>query len=303
MIIGFKTGPRSWEEGKLIVDQEGGAMCEVWFDYNLAGEYDEMFEWLQSRNVGIALHYWGVAKGNIKPNLATHHAEVRDEIMEQIKRTIDIGSSINCAYVNIHPGARRLEIIDFANQRQSLTDHEVTPPDQAAQLVTNGALELHQYAVDKNVILTVESLPGREAQNFGTRGDLYDSGNTTLETMAKMGQAGVYLANDITHTAGALAMAVDSDDEIWPGLYDYSQATSAATKLVHLNTLMPPHNGADTHDGIRDEDFEAGVWPAKDQVLDILKLFSDRDDVHVVLEPRQHMQENYRALVSMVSSI
>jgi len=278
-------------------------MCEVWFNYKKASQYQEMFEWLRDRKVSIGLHYWGVAEGDIKPNLATHHTLVRDEIMDQMKRTIDIGASINCAYVNVHPGSERLEKIDFDNERQFMTDHEATPPDEAAKLVVTAARELHDYAESKDVLLTIETIPGREAPDFTNRENLYDPRNTTLATMKAMGQTGIFLANDIAHTAGALAMDVSSENEMWPALYNYTREISRATRLIHLNTLTPPHNGADTHDGIRDEDFKAGVWPDKDQVKDILKLFRDRDDVYVVLEPRQYMPENYRALVSLVSSI
>jgi hypothetical protein len=47
MQIGFKTGPRTWEEGKKIVEEEGARLAELWFRVDRASEYDDMLAWFE----------------------------------------------------------------------------------------------------------------------------------------------------------------------------------------------------------------------------------------------------------------
>src|SRR3989344_882128 len=109
MHIGFKTGPRTWEEGKRIVIEEGAKLCEVWFRIDKASDYTEMLDWLTAQGVSVGLHHWGLVDGRYKTNIASKNTNIRQKTLQQIKDTIDIGARIECAYVNMHCGAQAIE--------------------------------------------------------------------------------------------------------------------------------------------------------------------------------------------------
>ena len=75
------------------------------------------------------------------------------------------------------------------------------------RILLETAQELNNYAKERGVLLTLETLPGREAYKHGTREPLYDPINVNLDMMIKLADAGIAIANDITHTASALAVA------------------------------------------------------------------------------------------------
>jgi len=300
MIAGFKTGPRTWEEGKRIVEENGARMAEIWFRVDRASEHEAMFTWFARRDVRLGLHHWSVAAGNLKANLSTANAAVREESLQSVKQTIEIGRQLNCAYVNIHPGAERLERLDLDHGEQDLTDDEATAPEEARELMLAAAAELYAYAQKQEVLLTIETLPGIEAHDSQRQGR-YDPGNTPLLTMQKIAKLGP-IANDITHTAAAVAHEQQSAerDVLWAGLLEFTQATQQQTRLLHVNTMVPPFDGTDSHNGLLPEDEAAGVFPNREQVAELLALFRGRDDVFLVPEPRERMQENYRALIELI---
>lgn len=296
MTLGFKTGPLNWEVAKKIVGEDGATMCEIWFRIDRADEYSDMIAWLTQHGVRIGLHHWGVALGEYKTNLMTNHEKVRQATIAQIKQTIDIGSEINCAYVNIHPGARCLEKIDLTNQSQALVPDSTTRENDARRLLIEAARELTAYAASKKVLLTIETLPGAENHDFIKNEGWYDPGNASLSDMESLVSSNLPMANDITHTASAIARVNPEPESMWQKLIDFTNGTKQQTKLIHLNTMTPPFNGTDTHNGLLAEDWEVGAWPSRDQIIQLLSLFKHRDDVYVVPEPKAKAQENYRAL-------
>src|SRR5258708_1198468 len=105
MQIGFKTGPKNWQEGQKIVTEDGGKLCEVWFRIDKKDEYAEMLNWLGAQKVAVGLHHWGLIEGKYKTNLASTYPTIRQKTIQQIKDTIDVGASLaDCAYVNVHCG-------------------------------------------------------------------------------------------------------------------------------------------------------------------------------------------------------
>ncbi|MDA1169131.1 MAG: TIM barrel protein [bacterium] len=301
MILGFKTGPKNFAEGQKIVTDLGASMCEVWFNVNKHEEYTEMLSWLIKHNVYIGLHYWGVVDGNIKPNLATQNEHIRNETMNQIRHTIDIAADIRAVYVNIHPGAQAIETINLTNWEQSLTSNPITPLVDSTQLLLTASKELDEYARTKNILLTIESLPGRET-SMG-RGNIYNAKNTSLATLELLAQKGIRIANDITHSASQFL--VDEQDVVvaWKQLMDFSTRIASQTRLLHINTITPPYNGTDSHDGITDADFAHETFPIKQGLQEFLTLFKDRDDVYVVNEPKTDHMGNYQALLKLAEGI
>lgn len=303
MILGFKTGPQNFAEGQKIVTDLGASMCEVWFNVNKHEEYKEMFAWLTKHDVAIGLHHWGVVDGNIKTNLSTQDSHIREETIRQIKQTIDIGADIGCVYVNIHPGAERIETIDFTNWEQSLTSHPITRSNTARDILLTAVEELHQYAYNKNVLLTIETVPAIEKTSDVERESTFDSGTTPLATMELIAKKGMWIANDISHSASKFLIDKPDTAVAWKHLLDFSTTVAPQTRLLHINTITPPYNGTDSHDGITDEDFAQETFPTKEGLQDFLKLFKDRDEVFVVNEPKANHMGNYKALRALVTPL
>lgn len=308
MIVGFKTGPRNWPAAQKLVLEEKPAMCELWFNVGAASDYEPMIAWLLERRVVIGLHHWGICAGNIKTNLATQDEAVWQETVRQIKTTIDIGQRIGCVYVNMHPGALYLESIDFATQQQRLLPDRATSPEVGWRRLQEAATQLHAYALQKGVVLTVETLPGAENQHYEARQQRYQPFNTPLPVMEQLVAAGSYLANDITHTIGSVTDRTETEstatpDSLFTQVMAFSRKTQPATRLLHVNTIMPPFDGTDSHDGLLDSDWQAGCFPSRAQLIEWLRLFAGRADVYAVPEPRVDMQANYQALRQLVAEV
>lgn len=280
-----------------IVTEDGATMCEVWFNVLKEDEYREMFAWLQKHGVKIGLHHWGLARGNLKTNLSTNAADVREETLRQMRRTIAIGAALGAVYVNVHPGARSLEEINFEAQTQALVEGSETPTREGEGLLLEGAAELHQYARGRDVLFLIETLPAREAVQYDLREGSYDPGNPSLALMTKLTQQGILLANDLTHTAAQIAMEDSSREEMWQRLREFTGRMAPATRLLHVNTVREPFDGRDSHDGLLPEDFAQRVFPEREHIVELLKIFRGRDDVYAVPEPPlEKTRENFLAL-------
>lgn len=302
MQIGFKTGPNNWEEGKRIIAEDGAKMCEIWFRVDKAHEYREMLNHLKAQKVAFGLHYWGLIQNKYKPNIATHHQDIRGETILQMKKTIDVAHKEGAVYVNIHPGILSIEEMDFGTHRQAVSSlHEKTPSDTARAITHENMEALHNYATTREVTLTVETLPAGEVPG-SDREEVYFPGDAPLVLLQELADKGFYVANDITHTASQIGLINSEDAFLWEHLLDATQALAPQTKLVHVNTVVPPWNGTDSHHGLLPEDYKVGAWPSLDRIAQLLSIFKDRDDVYIVPEPNNKMQENYRALVKLVAS-
>ncbi len=305
MTVGFKTGPKTWAEGKEIVKEHRATFCEIWFNVLRADEYAEPLKWFVDRGVGLGLHHWGVVD-DLKPNYATTNKDLRERTLAQMKECIDLGVQYEAGYVNIHPSARVIEKQNVDIGEQSPLPDTDTPEATYQELLIAGSVELHEYAKERGVTLTIETIPHREQHKHLDRSSTYDPGNATLADSRAIAAAGCNIANDITHTVAAVAPSCPADsisECMTVALEDFVTDTVASTKLVHVNTMVAPFDGTDTHDGIRDIDFATGVYPDKELVLKVLATFKDRDDVFIIPEPRDTMGDNYAALVDLVSSL
>jgi len=306
MIVGFKTGPKTWDEGKKIVEEDGATMCEVWFNVSDLADYKQPLDWFLKRNVKLGLHYWGMVEDGLLANVATHHKEIRRKSIKQIKDTIDYAASIGAVYVNIHPGHRRLDKVEFDPiLRFDLASGEATKQSEAEKLMLEAGLELSAYAKAKETILMVETITKfmQHAPGTGSRDDNYDAGPMGLSVIQQLAEAGVLIGNDISHTTASLPLEAPDKESMWRGLIEFTKQIQDQTRLLHINTVQPPYNGTDSHDGILKKDFADGVFPNQKQLTELLALFADRDDVYAVPEPFNDMQGNYQALVKMVEGL
>lgn len=303
MILGFKTGPSNFEEGQAVVDSTGARMCEVWFNVTKADEYTNMFAWLAKHNVSVGLHHWGVINGNIKTNLATKDIHIRNETIAQIKRTIDIGQSIGCVYVNAHPGAQAIETINFTDWKQEIVPSSSTDKAESEKLFLDAAQDLTQYANYRNILLTIESITARESRINHDRNNIYDSGNISLQVLTAMGQQGGWFANDISHTGSHFLLSEKNTESAWKATIKFSKQLAPRTRLIHMNVITPPYNGTDSHDGITEADLVKETFPNKQRLIDFLRLFKGREDVYVVNEPKGDVTGNYQALQRLALSL
>jgi len=319
MIIGFKTGPETWSEGQQIVKKHGATFCEIWFNILRADEYVEPLAWLKNHGVNIGLHYWGMID-TLKPNYATTNTEVRTRTLKQMKDCIDLGASYEASYVNVHPSARMLETLDVDSGKQGPLLDTKAQESTYKELLLAGSAELQAHAASRGVTLTIETLPGRENYDRNDRTANYNPGNPTLTDCQEITQAGCYLANDVTHTASAVAPSCPVDSQracMTETLLSFTTTTAAATKLIHANTcllytsdaaderssMVEPFDGTDTHDGVRDIDFENDVFPGAALLKQILSMFRQREDVFVIPEPKADMEQNYFALTNILQSL
>lgn len=304
MILGFKTGPKSIEEGKRIVKEDGARMCEVWFNILEADSYLSLFEWMSAHHVLIGLHHWGMAQGKYKTNLAAKDDAIRFESINQIKQTIDIAADIDAVYVNAHPGARMAEMLNLETWAEQPLPETELEDVVAKDRFLSAANDLLAYAEDKNILLTIETLPGAEIASGGDRTNIYIPGNASLNWLEEMCQQGGTLANDITHTLGMIALTEQHPDAIWEQFMEFTRRVASSTRLLHVNTVHPPLNGTDSHNGITDIDFAGDVFPDKERMKEWLRVFYNCDNVYAVLEPKSNtMQENYRALVRLAEEL
>lgn len=269
----------------------------MWFNVNKEKEYAEMFGWLSEHDVLIGLHHWGLADGQYKTNLSTQHQTVHEETVAQMKRTIEIGAEIGAGYVNVHPGAQFLERIDFARDRQELVEDSETFSETAWQMLFQGTEELTSFAEKHGVLFTVETLPGREANNFEKREGMYDSGNPPLAVMVQLGKRGIALANDITHSASQLMLQYSEISGLHGALLAFTKEAAPFTRLLHINSIRPPFDGRDSHNGLLPEDFALGSFPNYEQLVELLSVFRGHQDVFAVVEPQlEKTRQNFLAL-------
>ncbi len=301
MQVGFKTGPNTWEEGQTIAREDGIKLCEVWFRIDKVREYDSMLRFLADEKVSVGLHHWGLIDGKYKTNIASGDEHIRRQTIQQIKDTIEVGANIECAYVNAHSGAQSNEMISFEPFEQQLLPTGTLSLAEAEKIFLESAEELQDFARHQGVTLTIETLPGAESAT--SREDIYVPGNTPYSTLLQLGSIGALIANDFTHTASQMMLQTKDISIIGELLLEFTKTAAPLTGLLHVNTIIPPFNGSDSHTGILPEDFSAGAFPQEEQLKELLGVFKDREDVFVIPEPHSDMRKNTQALRALVESL
>ncbi len=306
MKVGFKTGPKSWDEGKTIITRHGAKYVELWYRYDWADRYQDFFDFFAAQGVQSGFHYWGVVEGNILPSFCYDEPNQYRQGIESVKSAIDVASSIGAYYVNAHPGSRVLTKLNNDFNQLSLVPSPITPEDRALDLLQEATQELSAYAESRGVHFLIETIPARDSSSWD---DLGQSRLKTIEThhasmpmLKRLAQEGRLIANDFGHSA---ASHPNQDRAImYADLLAATQALAPQTKLLHINTVLPPFNGTDSHDGILAEDWEAGVFPNEDQLLELLSQFKERPDVWAIPEPKQEkMLDNYLALTAYAEAL
>ena len=208
--------------------------------------------------------------------------------------TIDVAAAHKCVYVNVHPDLYSLLHVNF-DTMDIRTASEPANPNTMNTVFIKRITALHRYAKSKGVVLTVETVPMRDTPSWKptrNRTEVIDIHQMPMEVLIDLSARGVSLANDLGHTA--CNMISDDRDAIWKFLYRTTQTLASATRLIHLGFIVPPYNGVDFHDSLDNPvlDTDDGI-PSKKQMIELLKLFKNRDDVWILVEPKEDHVKNY----------
>jgi hypothetical protein len=165
--------------------------------------------------------------------------------------------------------------------------------------------QLTLYAKQKNVLLTVETTPIRLPI-----GSVHDTGNRRqVQDVAEysycdlpLSMLNFALANDFGHTA---ANYISEDPKpVWDFLFQKTIAYAPKTRLLHLGYIVPPYNGSDFHDQLDNPLFDSvQAIPNKNQIMELMKLFKNRDDVYALAEPNGQHPKNYFLAKKLLESV
>jgi endonuclease IV len=301
MKIGVKFGPDNWE---YVISQVNPSCAEIWFRLDWKEKYTDIFDQLHKRNIPFGIHYWAVLENSIEPNLVYEPAGIAEKTEGTMRETIDIASSVGASYVNIHPGSYSLRELNL-DEKYMRTHLEKTVSVELGNVsLEKRATRLSEYASSKHVLFLLETLPKNELLHWedATGRESVQKGDSIRpETLVELGKKGIFITNDFGHT---LASWDDIESNLlYEKLLTVTKELLPYTKLIHLNTVCPPFNGTDSHNGVLEEDFLQGVLPNREQVSNLLRLFKEKD-IWIIPEPDAgKMVENYREILKIVGTL
>lgn len=293
MTLGIKVGPN--KQSFVDLAQTNAPFAEVWFNIARADEYTELFDELKRRKAQVGLHFWGVLDGGISAGFGYLDQSILKDSADLVKKTIDIAAANKFQYVNIHPGNRAIVKMDLDRMDYPYVSDPIPLP-QAQDIFLKEVTDLHQYAKDRSVVLTVETVSRLVVKtnwyNPASRLKPLDIYQLPVASIQAAGDHGIAVANDFVHTA--TDPISDNPQDIWKFLYSTTQTLAPATRLIHLGFLVPPYNGTDNHDSLDNPVLDTDqALPNKRQMIELLKLFQNRDDVWILVEPNGRHGENY----------
>jgi hypothetical protein len=211
-----------------------------------------------------------------------------------MKATIDVASRNHFTYVNVHTDMRALLNVNFTTMNVSVAS-EPAEMDMCTRTFMENIIDLKKYSDDRGVLLTIETVPQRDTASWSVnrnRTAVIDLFELPMSVQMELGNRGFAIANDFCHTACNLI----SDDRgaVWRSLYDMTGTMAHATQLIHLGFIVPPYNGVDNHDSLDNPALDTNdAIPNKKQMIELLKLFQNRDDVWILVEPKEDHVKNY----------
>ena len=76
------------------------------------------------------------------------------------------------------------------------------------------------------------------------------------------------------------------------------------TKLLHIGFIIPPYNGTDYHSCLYYDEFKTETAvPNYNETKQLLKMFINRDDVGVLVEPEKDHVGNFESLKQMFQDL
>lgn len=300
---GIKVGLRDWQS---TLSQVKPACLEVWFRLDWARKYQPLFAYLNAKKIPFGLHFWAMIKGKYFPNLLYLDRKIAEATFMAIKATIKLAGKNKAYYVNFHPESYRLSLLDL-DKENILTLNQDKPVNREAsfQQLLFYLEKINQFAKKQGVVPFLETVPKYSMTDFHDiqAGRLEPQKTEGLETkrFVQLAQLGFPICLDLAHTMGQLI--TDDKTRLTAFLYETTKKLAANIGLIHVNTLVPPFNGTDSHDGVTDQDFARGVIPGKQELLELLRLFKDKDVWLVPEPPMGTAVVNYMALTKLVEEV
>jgi endonuclease IV len=295
MKVGIKFGALDWQER---LKKSNAKYAEVYFRLDWKEKYQELFQYLRENEIQFGLHFWALIKGKYCPNLAYSENGIAAETAKLIKETIDIASKNGAYYVNFHPESLKLVELNLDRQEFYTTNDPPISVEEGFRSLSYYCKELKQYGNNKNVKTYTETVPLHDPSNFrqgeiteGRMNPIMKYGMPTSK-LIELGKMGFDICFDIAHAANQYPS--DSREEIFEKTYQDAQDIAKYVKLVHVSTTVPPFNGTDSHNGVLEDDFSQNVFPSRDELLKIFKVFKKYPDIWYIPEPQmEKMVDNY----------
>lgn len=304
MKLGVKIGPTSnWQK---VLEQTQARYCEVWFRLDWLEKFQPMFNYLRQNQIKFGLHFWAVLNQGFEPNLIWENNGIATDSQRLMQQTIDIAHQIGAHYVNVHAGSLRLKKLYLDKERLELDPQPAVDLVEAQASLLHRCQFLHQYAQSRHVLFLVETLPKYDSPQWSDlplgRLNPQPTQNISPPTLFSLSSHGILITNDFAHLASSWDDL--SPQQLWLNTWRFTKKLLAQTKLIHCNTVTPPFNGTDSHNGVLPQDFSAGVFPNQAQLIKLLSLFKHRDEVWIIPEPpAEVMVKNYLVLKQLINQI
>lgn len=302
MKLGIKVAPgNAWKRNVIASRSQ---MVEIWYNASRPADYDEMFAYLSTQNLDIGLHYWGALPNHLLTNISYPDPSVTKPSLELMYATIDVAAANRCVYVNVHPDLYSLLEVNFDTMDIRVASSPADGNLMRDTFIKN-ITDLNIYAKSRGVILTVETVPMRDTPTWRPdrdRHEVIDTHQMPIDLLTDLARRGVAIANDIGHTACNLIS--NNRVAIWRFLYTMTRTLAPATRLIHLGFIVPPYNGVDFHDSLNNPVLNSDdAIPNKTEMIELLKIFANRDDVWILVEPKENHVKNYFLAQKIIASI
>ena len=291
MKLGIKIAPgNAW---KPDIEATRPQMVEIWYNAGRPDDYDGIFKYLADKPIDVGLHFWGTVSGFLA-NTSYPDPAVSKPSLALTYAAIDAAATHKCAYVNVHPDLYSLLAINFDTWDIRVTSKQAKP-EVIQQTFEKNITKLAAYAASRNVVLTVETVPMRDTPTwrpYRDRSDVIDIHQMSVSVLADLSAQNLYIANDIGHTASNVIS--DNRDLIWRYVYRITRTLAPKTRLIHMGFIIPPYNGVDFHDSLSNPVFDTSdAIPSKTEMIELLKIFLNREDVWLLVEPEKDHVKNY----------
>jgi sugar phosphate isomerase/epimerase len=301
MKLGIKLAPgNAWKHN---IEATRPHMVEIWYNASRPADYDDMFAYLSRRKIDVGLHYWGALPNHLLTNISYPDPKVAKPSLELMYATIDVAAAHTCTYVNVHPDIYSLLEVNFSTMAIRIAS-EPANPNTMNKVFIEHITALNRYAKSKGVVLTVETVPMRDTPSWKPERDrtrVINIHQMPMGVLVDLSAQGVSLANDLGHTASNVIS--DDRDAIWKFLFQTTQTLASATRLIHLGFIVPPYNGVDFHDSLANPVLDTNdAIPNKQQMIELLKLFKNRYDVWILVEPKEDHVKNYFLAQKIIAS-
>jgi len=300
MISGFKIGLSDWDKKLEQCKKLTGsypAFVEIYFRVDKISEYSSMFSFLEKNKIKSGLHFWGVLKSGIEPNLLSRHKWIQNQSVMLMQSVIKAASIHKCVYVNVHPGALKERVLDLDKSEFKMADLPETTYEEGRKNLMENALRLKKISEKYGVMLTFETLPTNSPIKWlilRGKDNLLIAKQCPIEFYEDLIQNGYFVANDFGHTSASVVVGAgfapaqgraqgaplqqNNRDIVLNHLVEWTTKLAANTRLIHCNLTLPPFDGVDTHLGLQPADFAKDSLPNRAELIELLRIFKERDN-------------------------